>query len=74
MLEIGEILSGLRSDLAATLTSPDPLLERLEDAGSRIGRLQVVCCTPVRMPLYARILERLTEIQLQVSRATGTGH
>jgi hypothetical protein len=46
----------------------------LEDAGAQVGRLQVGCCTPKRLPLYERILEGLTTAQLTVSRAAGVGH
>ena len=46
----------------------------LEDMGGQIGRLQVGCCTEKRMPLYARMLEDLTDTQIAVSRRTGTGH
>jgi hypothetical protein len=46
----------------------------LEEIGGQIGRLQVGCCTEKRMPLYARMLEDLTDAQLAINRAVGTGH
>lgn len=74
MLEIEEVLDSARAHLEEIPERAQPLFERLEDAGARVGRLQVICCTPVRIPLYARMLEKLTEIQLQVSKAMGTGY
>lgn len=50
------------------------LLATLEEAGSQVGRLQVGCCTPKRMPLYGRILEGLTTVQITVAKALGQGH
>jgi hypothetical protein len=50
------------------------LVAHLEDAGAQVGRLQVGCCTPKRLPLYERILEGLTTVQLTASRAAGAGH
>jgi hypothetical protein len=46
----------------------------LEDAGSQLGSLQIGCCAPSRMPLYADMLENLTDIQISVSRSAGAGH
>ncbi len=46
----------------------------LEDAGAQVGRLQVGCCAPNRIPLYARVLEGLTTAQLAVNQALGEGH
>ncbi len=46
----------------------------LEETGARIGALQVGCCAPPRMPVYARLLDALTEIQLAVNAAAGSGH
>jgi hypothetical protein len=49
-------------------------VSHLEDAGSQLGSLQVGCCAPSRMPLYARMLENLTDIQRSVASHQGTGH
>jgi len=46
----------------------------LEDAGAQVGRLQVGCCAPNRLPLYAELLEELTTAQLEVNRSIGQGH
>ena len=45
----------------------------LEALGGRVGALQVGCCAPDRLPLYARILERLTSMQRLVSSARDSG-
>lgn len=50
------------------------VIDTLEDAGAQLGHLQVGCCAPARMPLYADVLEGLTEIQLNVHKAAGQAH
>lgn len=74
--------------LAATLTSARSLIEgtaadptlvgravaELEEAGAQVGRLQVGCCAPSRMPLYVTILGGLTESQLRLNASLGLGH
>lgn len=52
----------------------EPALAALENAGAQVGRLQVGCCAPARMPLYANLLEDLTQAQLAVNRAAGSSH
>lgn len=59
---------GLTHDVAGEVTAI------LKDIGSRLGSLQVECCTEVRMPLYAEALEKLTATQLSMSRELGVGH
>jgi hypothetical protein len=49
-------------------------LALLEDAGAQVGRLQVGCCAPGRLPLYATILVGLTTVQLTVNRALDRAH
>ena len=44
--------------------SPEQFAELLEDAGSQVGSLQVGCCAPGRLPLYADVLEALTRARL----------
>ena len=46
----------------------------LEDAGAQIGALQVLCCAPARMPLYADFLEGLMQTQRALNRSLGKGH
>jgi hypothetical protein len=43
------------------------LFAALTDAGAQVGVLQVMCCTESRMPLYHRLLDQLTAIQLAVA-------
>lgn len=59
---------GLTQEVAGEVT------EILKDIGSRLGSLQVECCTEIRMPLYAEALEKLTAIQLNMNRELGLGH
>ena len=61
-------------DAAADPSSTGIVLATLEDAGAQVGRLQVGCCAPNRIPLYARILEGLTTAQLAVNKALGQAH
>ncbi len=61
------------------LSAADPTLAsraiaELEDAGAQVGRLQVGCCAPNRMPLYVTILGGLTESQLRLNASLGLGH
>ncbi len=50
------------------------LIPLLEDAGSQVGWLQIGCCAENRLPLYARILEDLTRVQMEANRSAGLGH
>ena len=43
------------------------VLPAIEDAGATVGALQVGCCAPNRLPLYGRILDRLTAVQLELT-------
>lgn len=76
MAEIRETLIAIE---ALGVDDPDPdgvdaIMEHLEVGGARIGALQVGCCAPGRLPLYQRLLERLTQVQLDVNQALGRGH
>ncbi len=62
---------GLDDADAARVTS---ILELLEVGGAQVGALQIGCCAPGRLPLYERMLERLTRIQLDLNRSLGRGH
>ena len=42
---------------------PDAVLALLEEAGAMVGALQVGCCAPNRLPLYASVLEQLNVLQ-----------
>lgn len=77
MIAAAETLAAARGQLEAVRSgedTADQLIGMLEDLGGRIGRLQVGCCTPQRLPLYEDVLGGLTTVQLTVNRARGTGH
>lgn len=63
----------LRS-VAITPEVADELIAGLEEAGALVGRLQIGCCAPGRLPLYARLLDDLTKVQLNVNRHLGRIH
>jgi len=46
----------------------------LEDAGSQLGHLQVACCTPARMKLYADTLASLSRVQRTLTREFDLEH
>jgi hypothetical protein len=75
MKRLAETLAGARLTIESSQSNLDlKVLDALEDAGAQLGRLQVGCCAPARMPLYAGALDKLTEIQLSVNRDAGTAH
>jgi hypothetical protein len=74
MRALAGTLADARTGLQRFPDDPGSTLDLLEDAGGQIGRLQVGCCAPDRLPLYERILTGLTTAQIAVSRARGAGH
>ena len=46
----------------------------LQDAGAQLGYLQVDCCAPARMKLYATALENLSQIQRLLKRTFKLEH
>jgi hypothetical protein len=77
MKRLGQTLSDARADIANVKADPETAttaIEHLEDAGAQVGRLQVGCCAPNRLPLYVELLEGLTTAQLEVNRSLGQGH
>ena len=75
MAGLAETLSKARVELAGPASEArEAIIVHLEDAGAQLGRLQVGCCAENRLPLYARMLEDLTKIQLEVNRVAGLGH
>lgn len=75
-------MAALRSTLVDAQTRLGTVSERtgaevitvLEDAGAQIGSLQVSCCAPSRLPLYARMLEDLTKTQRTITGAFALEH
>ena len=77
MKRLGETLAEARRDIATVKVDPGTAtaaIEYLEDAGAQVGRLQVGCCAPNRLPLYVDLLEGLTTAQLEVNRSLGQSH
>jgi hypothetical protein len=77
MRAIAETLAQARSGMERIDQDPaaaEVTLAHLEDIGAQVGRLQVGCCAPNRLPLYADMLEGLTTAQLAVNRSLGRGH
>ena len=77
MKRLGETLAEARRDIANVNADPGTAttaIEHLGDAGAQVGRLQVGCCAPNRLPLYVDLLEGLTTAQLEVNRSLGQSH
>ena len=74
---LGRRLNRLRATLAEVDDDPaaaDTVVDRLEDIGADIGRLQIGCCAENRLPLYSDLLQGLTAVQLTMNEALGRGH
>jgi hypothetical protein len=75
MAAIEDSLLAIRRDLdSGDSESLDGALRRLAELGAEIGHLQVGCCAPVRMPLYAEALAHLNTIQLATTAELGLAH
>lgn len=77
MQAIADDLAATRAEFAGSVgteSAADSILTLLEETGSRVGRLQVGCCAPARMPLYADLLVSLTELQRAANARVGRGH
>ncbi len=77
MRDLAAALAAIRgsvSEVASAGAGAGDTIAHVEEAGAMLGRLQVTCCAPPRMALYAQMLENLTKLQSTVARATGTGH
>ena len=77
MLALKESIASATTDLGAVQADPaalDRAITTLVDIGGELGRLQVECCAPARMPLYADALEHLTEVQLKINESVGQAH
>jgi hypothetical protein len=73
MKALGDTLNVARSELGDP-EAADIALAHLEDVGAQVGRLQVGCCAPARMPLYASFLEGLMTAQRSIKATRGDGH
>lgn len=70
MAALGDRLETVRAAVAGDPADrPAAVTATLEEAGGMIGALQVGCCAPDRLPLYARMLAGLTTVQLELGRA-----
>ncbi len=74
MAALAESLAAIRRDLGEVEGKDfdvETLIAKLEDAGAGVGSLQIDCCAPGRMPLYAEMLTSLNKIQRSVRLVTG---
>jgi hypothetical protein len=72
---IEDSLLAIRRDLdLGDPRSLDRALRRVQEVGGVLGSLQVACCAPPRMPLYAEVLVQLNTIQLEVNAALERSH
>lgn len=71
--DLGRI-TALVLDLSEDEELSDAIVELIESVGAKVGELQVGCCAPARMPLYADTLVGLTNTQLAVNLHVGRGH
>ncbi len=77
MLAIKETIASVRAELDASSDDNgalDRALSSLMDIGAQIGYLQVGCCAPARMPLYADALNYLSVAQLNIDKPAGMTH
>lgn len=77
MERLGETLGAGRSKLRAAgddSQDAEAIITELEDAGAQLGWLQVGCCAPDRMPLYAEMLTELMKAQRAITREYQLGH
>ena len=77
MKRLASTLSDARQSVAEVSTDDQraaAAIKALEDAGAQVGRLQVGCCAPDRLPLYVELLQGLTVAQLEVNGSFGLGH
>lgn len=58
----------LVAEIAESDDGPKRAVASIEAAGAQLGRLQVTCCAPARMPLYELLLNNLMKVQRGVKR------
>ena len=74
---LADAIADLRADVRAVAADAgliEHAISRLEDLGADVGRLQVACCAPSRMPLYGRLLNAFSSTQIALNRRRGTAH
>ena len=74
---LADTLTEAQSEVAAADEGgapADAVLEQPEVTGGQVGRLQVGCCAPGRLPLRADLLKGLTKAQLARNAAVEQGH
>lgn len=77
MEALAETLSSARRRLEqidGDPTAAETVIEILENAGSQLGHLQVGCCAPGRMELYASTLTSLMKAQRAINRSLSPEH
>ena len=77
MAKLSDTLSEVRAGIGGLEEDPSgstDTLAHLEDAGAQIGSLQIGCCAPSRLPLYAEMLKELTGAQRTIKRTLDLAH
>ena len=77
MAALADTLSSARAgilELDGDHAGGDDTIVQLEDAGAQIGSLQVSCCAPSRLPLYAEMLTELTMAQRTIKGVLNLAH
>lgn len=77
MEQLAGTLDRARSRLADLGDDPAEaraIIDVLSEAGGQLGNLQVECCAPARMPLYASTLTELSKIQRMLTRTFELEH
>jgi len=73
-IEDGLLQARFRLSGGVTEESASEVIAILTGIGAQLGGLQVECCAPERMPLYAKALEGLTATQLSLNAELGKAH
>lgn len=77
MEHLAGTLEQVRSRLDALEDDPTEaraIIDVLSEAGGQLGNLQVECCAPARMPLYASTLVELTKVQRLLTQTFRLNH
>ncbi len=77
MARLKETLSETRQLVDSVIgdeSDAEVTVQVIEGAGAQIGRLQVTCCAPSRMPLYDELLHNLMKVQRRVKQRAKLEH